>query len=153
MTDDLDKLKAALDAATPAPDAARKAADLALAQKNFADLQGSRAAPRPKSDGPDRGFWTGAKKMIGTMTSRSGLVVTTARVAVGLAVLTPLGQKLLTPGDLPTAVAPSPVELRDLGLETDGIVQEEAPALAEPVKLRRMIQEAMSAAAGRPATA
>lgn len=150
MTDDLDKLKAALEAATPAPDAGRKAADLALAQKNFADLQGSRAAPRPKSDGPDRGFWTGAKKMIGTMTSRSGLVVTTAMVAVGLAVLTPLGQKLLTPGDLPTAVAPSPVELRDLGLETDGIVQEEAPALAEPVvspSTQRFRDQALSKAA------
>ncbi len=34
-----------------------------------------------------------------------------------------------------------------------GIEDIRLPALAEPVKLRRMIQEAMSAAAGRPATA
>jgi PH (Pleckstrin Homology) domain-containing protein len=33
-----------------------------------------------------------------------------------------------------------------------GIEDIRLPALAEPIKLRRMIQEAMSAAAGRPAT-
>ena len=135
MSDDLDKLKAALVAATPEPDAARKADDLALAQKNFAELQGSRRGLRPKSDRPSGGIWTGVKKMIGTMNSRGGLVASTAIIAVGLAVLTPLGQKMLTPADLPVAGKPQTVGLRDIGADRNNAIPQKAAEepLAEPV--------------------
>ena len=83
MTDDLDNLKQALRAATPSPDAAVKAEHLALAQKNFADLQGSRDDERHMSSRPVRGFWTGALAMLNTLTSRAALTATTAFVAVG----------------------------------------------------------------------
>ena len=42
MSNDLNNLKAALDTATPKPDAGRRAANLRLAQENFERLQGSR---------------------------------------------------------------------------------------------------------------
>ena len=100
MTDDLDDLKAAIKAATPAPDAAKKAAHLALAQKNFEDLQGSRNQVRPNSDRPASGLWTGVRNMFATLTTRGGLVVTTAIVAVGFVVLSPAGRDLLRPQDL-----------------------------------------------------
>ena len=47
MTDDLEDFKTLMDAATPAPDAARRAANLEQAQKNFARAQGSPAGMRP----------------------------------------------------------------------------------------------------------
>ena len=82
MTDDLDDLKSALNAATPAPDAARKAENLALAQKNYADLQGSRDGARPTSDRPVPGLWRGVLTMVNALTSRGGLVATTALVVI-----------------------------------------------------------------------
>ncbi len=97
MSDDLDDLKAALDGATPAPDSAQKAAHLALAQENFERLQGSAQPARPTSIRPKWGLWTGAKEMMNTLTSRGGLIATTALVAVGLVFLTPLGDDLLAP--------------------------------------------------------
>lgn len=97
MSDDLDDLKAALDRATPAPDSARKAAHLALAQENFEQLQGSAQPARPTSIRPKWGLWTGAKEMLNTLTSRGGLTATTALVAVGFVFLTPLGEDLLPP--------------------------------------------------------
>ncbi len=97
MSDDLDDLKAAMDAATPAPDAATKAAHLALAQENFARLQGSAHATRPISNRPFSGLWTGMKTMLDRMTSRGALTATTALVAIGFVLLTPLGDDLLSP--------------------------------------------------------
>jgi Ca-activated chloride channel family protein len=95
MTDDLDDLKSLMNAATPAPDAARRAENIALAQKNFADLQGSRDGLRPTSDRPKPGLISGVRNMLNTLTSRAGLTVSTAIVAVGLVVMTPLGENLM----------------------------------------------------------
>ena len=83
MTDDLDDLKQALNAATPAPDPAVRAEHLALAQKNFADLQESTEDARLTSNRPARGFWTGARTMLTNLTSRAALTATTAFVAFG----------------------------------------------------------------------
>ena len=93
MTDDLDDLKAAMAAATPAPDAASKAADLALAEKNFAALQESRDGARPTSDAPGRGLFRGVAKMISMMNTRGALTATTALVALGLVVVVPDWQR------------------------------------------------------------
>ncbi|WP_411892253.1 YfbK domain-containing protein [Yoonia sp. SDW83-1] len=97
MNDDLNDLKAMMDSATPRPDAARRAENLALAQKNFDDLQGSRAAPRPTPANGPKGLWTGVKTMLNTFTSKAALTTTTALVACGFLFLTPQGQDLLSP--------------------------------------------------------
>ncbi|MHA6264752.1 vWA domain-containing protein [Arenibacterium sp. CAU 1754] len=94
MSDHLNDLKAAMKSTTPAPDGAKKAAHLALAQKNFEQLQGSRDGARPKSDRPAGGLWTGVRHMFNVMTSRGALVASTAIVAVGFIFLTPLGEQM-----------------------------------------------------------
>ena len=99
MSDDLDILKSAMDTATPAPDPDKKAAHLALAQKNFADLQGSRDGLRPTSEAPKRGWFTGVAKMFSKFTvfsTKGALSATTALAAVGLIVFIP--QWSQTPG-------------------------------------------------------
>ena len=91
---DLDTLKGAMQAATPAPDAARRAENLRVARENFKSLQGSQAAARQTSMGPEkRGILNGVFEMIMTR-SMAGLTATTAIVAVGVLFFTPLGQDL-----------------------------------------------------------
>ena len=106
MNDDLDDLKAMMNDATPRPDVTRRAENLALAQKNFADLQGSRVDPRPTPVTGPKGLWTGVKTMLNTMTSKIGtskgaLTTTTALVACGFLFITPQGQNLLRPPSAP----------------------------------------------------
>jgi len=99
MMDDLEKLRAALNAATPTPDADAKTANLRTAQENFDRAQGSTSDVRPTSENrPTKGrFMTGVGNMLHTLTSRGGMVATTALVAVGLIVISPQGRSLLTP--------------------------------------------------------
>ena len=133
MSDDLDDLKAAMDAATPAPDAATKAAHLALAQENFARLQGSAHATRPISNRPFSGLWTGMKTMLDRMTSRGALTATTALVAIGFVLLTPLGDDLLSPpapGLVPVSQAPAGVNDRSLAQRQRAEADSIAPAAA-----------------------
>lgn len=103
--DDLDDLRATLRAASPAPHPDTRAADIAQAKKNFAALQGSAGAARPTSDRPLSGFIRGVRNMTAILTSRGGLVATTALVAVTIVAFGP-GQDLLRrPGPvLPAAV-------------------------------------------------
>jgi len=106
MTDDLDDLKVAMQAASPAPRADMKAAHLALAQKNFGKAQGSRVGARPTSDRPAGGFFRGVAKMFTTMSTRGVLTATTALAAVGLIVIMPDWSQVPVPG---RATAPTPV--------------------------------------------
>jgi Ca-activated chloride channel family protein len=126
MTDELDELKAALDAATPAPDAAKRVENLRLAQENFDRLQGSAGASRPTSESRPVVGWfaAGARTMIHALSSRGGLVATTALVAIGLVVISPQGRSLLLPPDVF-----SPAEMRD---------QYEEPLGGLPSQLERM---------------
>lgn len=104
--DDLDDLKSALRAATPAPDASKRAADIALAKKNFADLQGSADQLRPTSERPQNGLIRGVRTMIANLSTRGALTATTAMVALGLVVALPqLTQK---PGVLDGLTQPTP---------------------------------------------
>ncbi|NNJ68118.1 MAG: VWA domain-containing protein, partial [Boseongicola sp.] len=128
MSDELDDLKAAMTAATPRPDAARKAADLRLAEENFVRFQGSPDLRRPMSErGPMARLGQGVKAMMTVMTTRAGLTATTGLVAVGLVMILPVGRDLLSP----------PVELVEPGtvvvtVDEDGQVLEErtiGPAL------------------------
>jgi Ca-activated chloride channel homolog len=133
MSDDLDDLKAAMDAATPTPDAATKAAHLALAQENFARLQGSAHATRPISNRPFSGLWTGMKTMLDRMTSRGALTATTALVAIGFVLLTPLGDDLLSPpapGLVPVSQAPAGANDRSLAQRQRAEADSIAPAAA-----------------------
>lgn len=104
---DLDALKTAFTQATPAPDPARRAENLRLAQENFDALQGSRDGTRPNSERPQRGVWQGVKDMLNAISTKGGLTVTTALVACGVLFLTPQGQQLLRPGALGEADVPA----------------------------------------------
>ena len=97
MTDDLERMKAALGATTPAPDPSRKASDLALARKNFAARQGSDDQLRQTSDRPKTGFFRGWKTMIVELKPRGLLTATSALVAIGLVVTLPDWQGLAPP--------------------------------------------------------
>ncbi len=98
MTRDLEDLKSAMTAATPDPDATRKRDNIALAQQNFAALQGSANAARPTSENGPNALWTGVKTMLNTLTTKGGLSATTALVAVGFLYLSPIGQDLMRTG-------------------------------------------------------
>ncbi len=142
MTDDLDDLRKAMKAATPAPDAGAKAGNIALAQKNFANLQGSGEVTRPKSNR----IWTGVKAMFSTMTTRGGLVASTALIAIGFVALNP---QLLEFGaqpeavTLPASVGSEPLEMAAEDRHTGAIVLEEtAPAtLAAPQAASKRLQQ------------
>lgn len=95
MTDDFDDLRSAMDAATPAPDATRRQANLARALINFDSLQGSAQQARPTSENRATALLTGVTTMLNKLTSRGGLTATTALVASGFLFLTPIGQDLM----------------------------------------------------------
>ncbi len=130
---DLDDLKAAMTSATPAPDASRRAADIALARENFAALQGSRAPARHTPERPKRGVLQGVKDMLNSLTTKGGLTVTTAIVACGFLVLTPQGQDLLrplAPGYRAEAPEPSPQPMPPQDLRSQSNEQVVADDLA-----------------------
>ncbi len=162
MTDDpdLDRLKAALRAAEPAPEPARKADALARAMAEFERVQGSAEAARPMSGRPEggAGFWTGVRAMFATLTSRGALAATAsvAAIAFGLVVvlpnspLPPSGPVLpkATDADVPGVAAP---EATGAAVQDRTAVREAAPlaessvAVAEPVVEPMFAQEAPEA--------
>lgn len=89
MTDEFEDLKSAMKAATPSPDAVKKAANLALAKKSFADFQETRDGVRPTSERPKSGFFRGVRQMLNALSNRGALTASTALIAVGLVVITP----------------------------------------------------------------
>ncbi len=127
MTDDLDKLRAALKAAPPAPDAEARSATLARALESFDRAQESAEPVRPMSDRPvGAGFLTGVRKMLATLTTRPALAATAsvAALCVGLvAILPALRQEPGLPKPVsvgttevkkeapPTGAAPQPEDL------------------------------------------
>ena len=90
MTDDLENLKALMEAATPAPDVNRRAENLAMAQENFIRAQGLRSDKRPTvKRGPIVRFTEGAKSMLNILSHRGVLTATTAIAAVALVMIVP----------------------------------------------------------------
>ncbi|MGC1504966.1 MAG: von Willebrand factor type A domain-containing protein [Sulfitobacter sp.] len=151
MSDDLDNLKSLLYAATPRPDSARKSENIALAQKNFAALQGSQDDARPTSDRPKAGLVSGVRTLLTTLTSRAGLTASTAIVAVGLVMLSPLGEHLM-PTTPDAAFIPAPSQ------EEPAVVLEKrsptAPATlveSAPMITADMVGESVASGAGAPA--
>jgi len=113
MTDDLDRLRAELDKATPSPDATRRAANLALARKNFEATQGNTQPTRPKTTQPQkaRGFLKGVFDMFANPGLRPKLLASSGLVAAGLAlfVVLPLDDfapKRLETGEVAENMAP-----------------------------------------------
>ncbi|PCH74899.1 MAG: hypothetical protein COC12_02860, partial [Rhodobacteraceae bacterium] len=90
MSDDLKHLKDALRAATP--DAPPKDTHLALAMKNFDDLQSARqGSPSGARHTPDRPtlmsrISSGVIRMFHSLTTRGALAATTSITAVGIGV-------------------------------------------------------------------
>ncbi|MXY33374.1 MAG: VWA domain-containing protein [Boseongicola sp. SB0664_bin_43] len=89
--DDLDRLKEAMRAATPVPDDANKAANLALARKNFERSQGSTNALRQTPDCPETGLARVPRMMLNLLSNRVALAASTAIVAFGAVILLPTG--------------------------------------------------------------
>ncbi len=86
MNDELDRLRDEIRAATPDPEPAKKAADIARAMEIFDRAQGSGVEARPMSDRPRFGerIGQGVTKMIHALSSRGAIATTTAIVAVGV---------------------------------------------------------------------
>ncbi|MGH1411870.1 MAG: vWA domain-containing protein [Pelagimonas sp.] len=91
---EFDDLKRALDAATPDPDGARKAENLARAMENFDDLQFSRQGTaddaRLTSEDPKTGLFRGVRKMMASFSTKGILTASTALAALGLVVFVPV---------------------------------------------------------------
>ena len=138
MTDPLDELKHAMDRATPMPDPARRAANLARAQELFERAQGLAAAPRPTHDRPTgwAGWKTGVGRMFAALAARPALAATTGLAALGLIVLVPLIREgsvpLLQPEDplSGTMVAQDGISIGPAGGDVAEIAA--APAAVEP---------------------
>lgn len=145
--DDLDKLKAAMRAATPAPDDANKAANLALARKNFDRIQGSADALRQTPDRPKSGLARELRMMLNVLSNRVALATTTAIVAVGAVMLLPNGDAL----DPPTisasreAVAPQPA----LDYQATAGATEEVLSSADRVSAERRLRALSRTTASR----
>ncbi len=140
MSDDLDDLKAAMRAAMPTPDVARKAEDIALAQKNFAALQESRDAARQTSERPKPGLIRGVMNMIMRMNTRGALTATTALVALGLVVVVPDWQ------NAPRLTGPQPVVL-----ESDDALADRSENRTRQVVEEQFATEAAPEVAAEPA--
>ncbi|KIN62544.1 Von Willebrand factor, type A [Sulfitobacter noctilucicola] len=155
MTDDLDDLKSLMNAATPQPDAARKAENIALAQKNFANLQGSRGELRPTSDRPKPGFITGVRHMLNILTSRGALTASTALVAVGIIALTPLGTHLIPQSSdapfIPPAVqeAPATTQMRETEADEPAIAELSAPMVEMEMAAQDMAGQGIAQSAAK----
>lgn len=92
MTDDFDRLTAALKAA-PEPEPQAKEAALRRAMENFDRLQAAAPAARPSHDRPQRaGILTGVRQMLNRLTSRPLLAATTSAAALGLGLVVILPQ-------------------------------------------------------------
>ena len=98
--DELDKLRAALRDATPAPNEVSKETALRIAEENFANLQGSASAARPTDISPERaGILKGLGQMFMKPNLKPMMLATTSLVIVGVGVVltTPLMRTTPTP--------------------------------------------------------
>ncbi|WP_425040719.1 YfbK domain-containing protein [Primorskyibacter sp. S187A] len=138
MSDDLDDLAKALRAATPAPDAARKADVLARAQENFEKspvaAQGSADGPRLTSDRPKTGLLRGVFSMLSTLSPKAAshkaaLAGSTAVALIAAVLFVPvLDLGALRPGGGPLPQAPVAAKSEAVAVETQG-----TPVMAEPI--------------------
>ncbi|MEL6643135.1 MAG: VWA domain-containing protein [Pseudomonadota bacterium] len=155
MSDEIERLRAEMARATPAPDPARRAENLRVAQENFDALQGTRREARPTERRPLMArLLDGVTTMIDRISPRGAMAATTAMVAVGALVVLPTD--LLLPEEevilfepepivQEPAIAPRPAELQTLA-ETDSATAVRPSITATPQSLSRT-QSALSDAA------
>ena len=151
MTDELDRLSAALRAATPKPDPDAKARAIALAQKTFTARQGLSETVRPTDNRPENraGFVERMKHMFANFGLRPMLLTTSSLAVAGLGVFLILPDGLMFSDQSfvnsqqvekkkPESIAglPEPV-LEDVDMAMDVSPAYPAPASAAP-KLRRL---------------
>ena len=131
MTDPLDELKRAFDSATPKPDPARRAANLARALEMFDRAQGIAAAPRPTRERPFgwAGLRHGVTRMFAALSSRPALATTTALAALGLVILIPVIRDGMAPFVQNSALSPVHEEV----MFEEELMLEAAPASNSPV--------------------
>ena len=150
MTDEIARLKADMARATPAPDPARRAANLRLAQENFDALQGSDETPRPTLRRPLMArLLDGVTTMIDRISPRGAALTTTAMVALGVVVALPVDvlAPLRVEYDLPIAIdEPEAVAVLD-GDSATGAER------ARSTELPQVMAEPMPLAVGRDETA
>lgn len=156
MSDEFDDLKRAFDSAMPAPDAAKRAANLALAQENFAALQGSPSAPRPISDAPKMGgFGKGLRTMFDALSSKVGLTATTALAAFGLVMVLPVLQD--GPPDVftqePAVMIEAPIMEQAEDFAVGAIAQDAVPAPAPRMMSKQANRTRVAPTAGLVADA
>jgi Ca-activated chloride channel family protein len=122
MMDDLEKLKAAMRRAEPAPDPARKAEALSRAMAEFERVQGSAERARRREDRPEKraGFLRGASAMFSRLTSRAALAGTASVAVIALGIVL-IGPDLMTP----------PEPERPLPVETPPLAATEAPVITD----------------------
>ncbi|MCI2400736.1 VWA domain-containing protein [Aliiroseovarius subalbicans] len=146
--DDLTRLSKGLKAAAPAPDDTAKADNIALAMKNFDDLQGSADGARLTSEASPKGaFVKGVAKMFNTLTSRGAMGATTAIVAVGFAVWVvmpnaPDTLSLPEVAPLEEVVAPpvaQPQEMEEADLAADAVAGLIASSPAPKAEMRTRV--------------
>jgi Ca-activated chloride channel homolog len=148
MTDELDQLRAAMKAATPAPDQGVKEVTLRLALENFDRAQGSFADARPTEDRPVKaGLFSGVFQMISRFSTRQLLAGTAsaAAVVVGIVAVGPMLWR--GPGvvrEAPeTAVAPAAVDASRSAAqaETAPVDEPAAEAAEAPVDAPAVVAE------------
>ncbi len=89
---DLDKLTSAMNAATPAPDAEKRDANIALATANFEKLhasrQGSAVETRPNPEAARKpGLISGVREMFKKLSTKGVIATTTSIATVGVALI------------------------------------------------------------------
>jgi Ca-activated chloride channel family protein len=110
MTDELDKLRAGIRTAPPAPNPEAKAQALRDALENFDRHQERAKAVRPMSDRPERaGYLTGVAKMLSKLTTGPALAATASVAAIGvaIAIYPQLNRPTVLPGPQPVSVSPA----------------------------------------------
>ncbi|MBS8226072.1 vWA domain-containing protein [Vannielia litorea] len=140
MTDEFDKLKAAMKSAPPAPDPEAKKAAMALAMQAFDDQREENAATRQglekgarlTPEGPRKaGLMQGVRDMFSKLSTKAGLAATTGIVAAGLAavVIIPQMREPGTPGVITVNETPG-------GADRDGTEAAEREQLADAGETR-----------------
>ncbi|MBY6154876.1 von Willebrand factor type A domain-containing protein [Vannielia litorea] len=114
MTDEFEKLKAAMKSGPPTPDPGAKKATLAIAMQAFEDQreenaalrQGPAAEARPTPESPRHaGLMQGVREMFSKLSTKAGLAATTGIVAAGLAAVVIIPQ--MNEGGAPEVVTVS----------------------------------------------
>lgn len=145
---DLDKLTSAMNAATPAPDAEKRDANIVLATANFEKLhasrQGSADDARPNPEAARKpGLISGVREMFKKLTTKGVLAATTSIATLGVAMIVVLPTLYKTdPGVLHFAESQAPVEVAEQS-EPLGIMATEDVALADEVMLPSVQAEEM----------